>query len=149
MITKIISGGQTGADYGGLLAGYALRLSTGGTAPKSWITEDGINPALANFGLVECKKKGYIPRTRANVANSDGTLLMGEVSGGTLITFLICKELNKPYIIYPTPLDLKKWINKHNIHTLNVAGNRESKHPGIRVETFQLLYTTLSKAEER
>lgn len=33
MVTKIISGGQTGADMGGLLAGELLHIPTGGTCP--------------------------------------------------------------------------------------------------------------------
>ena len=43
-LTKIISGGQTGADYGALLAAHALGLETGGWAPKGWRTEDGPKP---------------------------------------------------------------------------------------------------------
>ncbi len=41
MVRKIISGGQTGADRGGLLAGEALKIETGGTAPPIFMTELG------------------------------------------------------------------------------------------------------------
>lgn len=40
-LRKIISGGQTGADQGGLRAGRLLHLETGGTAPHNWMTEQG------------------------------------------------------------------------------------------------------------
>lgn len=40
----IISGGQTGADQGGLDAGKALGLKTGGLMPKGWRTEAGPRP---------------------------------------------------------------------------------------------------------
>ena len=37
--SKIISGGQTGADMGGLLAAKDLGIRTGGWMPKGWLTE--------------------------------------------------------------------------------------------------------------
>jgi hypothetical protein len=40
-IVKVISGGQTGADQGGLVAARTLKIETGGTAAKGWLTEDG------------------------------------------------------------------------------------------------------------
>ena len=46
MIKKIISGGQTGADRGGLLAGRHLGIETGGTAPPDFITEVGVDDSL-------------------------------------------------------------------------------------------------------
>jgi hypothetical protein len=46
MLTKIISGGQTGSDQGGLEAGQKLGLETGGWIPKGWLTEIGANPEL-------------------------------------------------------------------------------------------------------
>src|SRR2546422_7963506 len=40
-LTKIISGGQTGADMGALLAAQDLSVESGGVAPKGWLTEEG------------------------------------------------------------------------------------------------------------
>ena len=48
---KIISGGQTGIDRMGLEVARELGLPTGGTAPKSYWTENGADPSLAAFGL--------------------------------------------------------------------------------------------------
>ena len=150
MIKKIISGGQTGADRGGLLAGEALGIETGGTAPPSYQTEAGPDLSLRQFNLIEGEydPRIYPKRTRMNVRNSDGTLLMGNPnSPGSRLTLRFCRESrpSKPYIINPTPSQLKDWIDTHNIEILNVAGNRESKHPGITKETFQLLYSTLEE----
>jgi hypothetical protein len=36
---KIISGGQTGADQGGLEGARLLGIQTGGTAPYNWMTD--------------------------------------------------------------------------------------------------------------
>ena len=150
MLKKITSGGQTGADRGGLLAGKALRLETGGTAPHNFITERGIDDSLRDFGLIEGEydPKIYPKRTKANVRDSDGTLLMVDIgSPGSRLTLRLCKELDKPYVINPVPLILKEWATRLNIETLNVAGNRESKTPGIEQETFDLLVNTFVREE--
>ncbi len=146
-VKKIISGGQTGADRGGLLAGNFLKIETGGTAPPNFTTERGPDLTLRDtFGLVEgdYDPKMYPKRTRKNVKDSGGTLLMGDVdSPGSKLTLRYCNELDKPCIINPTPSGLKLWLDKHKIEVLNVAGNRESKNPGIQKETFDLLYSVL------
>ena len=52
-LTKIISGGQTGADMGALLAARDLGMESGGVAPKGWRTEDGPQETLLlSFGLI-------------------------------------------------------------------------------------------------
>ena len=52
-IKKIISGFQTGADIGGILAAKRLGLETGGTMPKGFRTEDGPRPEFAElYGAV-------------------------------------------------------------------------------------------------
>ncbi len=54
MITKIISGGQTGADQAGLMVAHRLGLKRGGTAPPGFMTEEGPKPNfLQAMGLVE------------------------------------------------------------------------------------------------
>ena len=145
-VRRIISGGQTGADRGGLLAGDLLGLETGGTAPPGFRTENGPDITLKSFGLVEGEPdpKVFPRRTLKNVKDSDGTLLIGNVnSPGSKLTLKYCNDLEKPRIINPTPYGLKWWIDKYKIEILNVAGNRESKNPGIQKETFTLLYSVL------
>ena len=51
MLTKIISGGQTGADQVALSVAVRLGLKTGGYAPLRYMTEDGPDPTLARYGL--------------------------------------------------------------------------------------------------
>ncbi len=147
MVKKIISGGQTGADRGGLVAGKFLDIETGGTAPPRFMTETGPNFSLkTSFGLVEGEPdlEVYPKRTCRNVKDSDGTLLMGDTnSPGSKLTLKYCRELNKPSIINPTPSDLSWWLVAYKIEVLNVAGNRESKNPGIEEETISLLCITL------
>ena len=147
MVRKIVSGGQTGADRGGLVAGQCLGLETGGTAPPNFMTELGTCLKLRDtFGLVEGEydQKVYPKRTRKNVEDSDGTLLMGNVnSPGSRLTLRYCNELSKPYIENPSPFVLRLWLKNHSIEVLNVAGNRESKTPGIEEATSVLLLSSL------
>ena len=158
MITKIVSGGQTGADLGGLHAARELDIATGGYAPADFMTEDGPDPSLRDFGLVEVRdgSVGYFSRTRLNVLHSDGTLIVGDPrSPGSASTIGLCNKHRKPCLIVkwplsvvtgglrlrPSPQDVsmgienterfRRWVELRGIHTLNVAGNRESVAPGI------------------
>ncbi|WP_234733374.1 putative molybdenum carrier protein [Tellurirhabdus bombi] len=128
-IIKIISGGQTGVDQIGLAVAQSLSIATGGTAPQGYLTEDGPNPSLAEFGLTQHFSSKYPPRTRQNVLDSDGTVMFGENSGGTALTIKIAAELGKPYIHNPTAEELRAWIKQRGIQILNVAGTRGSKLP--------------------
>ena len=156
MLKKVISGGQTGADFAGLRAGRKLRLETGGTAPKGWrITlpdsSEGSNPTLKGYGLTEGKSRAYPPRTRANVRDSDGTVIFGYTeSTGAILTMNTAKELNKPLIINPTPEQLREWVATNNIEVLNVAGNRASDfNPTISKDTYNTLVEAFSPAIDK
>ena len=157
MLLKIISGGQTGADMGALLAGRQLGIRTGGCAPKGWLTENGPQETLLrSFGLLECEEDGYPARTRRNVTGSDGTLLVGpHPTGGTRLTYDLAKELKKPLFILdcvnPRQMtadrvrieDFQSWVQHDHIKVLNVAGNRESQTPGIAEFTRVFLANAL------
>jgi putative molybdenum carrier protein len=150
-LQKIISGGQTGADTGGLLAARELGLVSGGTAPRGWITEDGPREReLRAFGLLQCEQEGFPARTRRNVVDSSGTLLVGQYrGGGSRLTYDVARELIKPlfHISFPKRRDcmdeFRRWLKEHDIVVLNVAGNRESQSPGIAEFTRDFLVQTL------
>lgn len=143
MVVKIISGGQTGADQGGLLAGRILGLTTGGTAPPGFWTDDGCNLDLKSvFGLVESAPdpRTYPIRTLRNVQDSDGTLLVGITSSpGTRLTMRYCRQFGKPYVENPSPNELRLWVEENSVSVLNVAGNRERINPGVAGRTIRLL----------
>jgi hypothetical protein len=82
MIVKIISGGQTGADRGGLAAAINSGLPHGGWCPKGRKAEDGVIPVENH--LTEMASPEYLPRTKANVIDSDATVLFtnAPLSGG-------------------------------------------------------------------
>ncbi len=143
-VTKIISGGQTGADMGGLLAGRELGIETGGTAPKNWNTEDGPDTSLPSFGLTQ-GVGGYKFRTILNLRMSDGTVIFGRPSAGSILTAKHCRDQEKPYILNPGTLAFLKWIVENDIHVLNVAGNRESVSPGIETKVKDYLILALGE----
>lgn len=136
MITKLISGGQSGVDLGALKAAKACGIETGGYAPKGWRTETGPMPSLQDFGLVEDASSDYMSRTDRNVRESDGTVIIGRRSPGSNRTEDVCLKHGKPCIWIndhrlPGRAKLRLWIKKHQIQVLNIAGNRESVTPGI------------------
>jgi len=142
MVTKIISGAQTGADQGGLYGAEDAGLDTGGYVPLNRRTEAGplSMELFRRWKLRETRIWGYNHRTEKNVAESDGTVIFGDLrSPGSISTMKFCDKWHKHYIGNPvSPEALAQWCKEHNISVLNVAGNRESKNPGIcvRVRTF-------------
>ncbi len=137
---KIISGGQTGADRGGLLAGQDLGIRTGGWAPKGYITENGPDFTLRDFGLIQHSSPNYPPRTRMNVQESCLTAIFGEVkSAGSQLTIGLCKEDKIPYIINPDAEELREFCRLHDAEVVNIAGNRESKNPGIEAKVRSIV----------
>lgn len=148
---KIISGGQTGADFAGLVAANCIGLATGGTAPKDYridLKTQGYatNLHLRDFGLVEDTSKSFKPRTRKNVQDSDGTVWVGnKKSPGAKCTLNFCLDLKKPHIVNPTFIELRNWLHEEKIKVLNVAGNREHTNPGIFIETFLLIMDAIKK----
>lgn len=146
-LEKIISGGQTGADLAALEIATELLIPTGGIAPKGYRTEYGPNLELRDlYFLDEDSSSDYKPRTKKNVANSDGTIIFGKMSGGSMETKFFCDTLKKPYLINPSPMDLRAWLTTHQIRILNIAGNRASKNRQIEKLVKDTLRAALSSS---
>ena len=140
-LLKIVSGGQTGADQGGLEAGKYLGLETGGWMPKNFMTEDGPRPDfVARYGVREHSSPRYPPRTTANVRDAQATVWFGKTgSAGYRCASAACNKYERRLLVVCSPKDLRDFIEAHRIRILNVAGNRESKNPGLRelvIRTF-------------
>ena len=165
-ISKIISGGQTGADRGGLDAAIAYDLPHGGWCPNGQLAEDGVIPAIYN--LQEMSTRAYIKRTEANVVDSDATVIFtfGKVSGGSKRTIEFSQKHNKPWFhadlsahcpdeimfgSFNTALhaeSIVEWLNGDDVpdtSTLNVAGNRESKSLGIQEAVYRVMLDVLNR----
>ena len=144
---RIISGGQTGADRAALDFAIRLRYPHGGFAPCGRMAEDGrIAP---KYQLIELTQGSYRQRTRRNVLESEGTLIVntGALDGGTLATQRFAQKLARPcFVAQLDGQDMPHasaralaWLRAHAIRTLNIAGPRESKRPGIYRLTAKLL----------
>ena len=113
----------------------------------------------------------YLPRTKANVFDSDATVIFtyGPLKGGSLKTLTYAHYLEKPYhdvdLSRITPknaaMQIMQWLagdeelNDYDEYVayppplaciLNVAGSRESQAPGIHDAVFHLMVEVLMKA---
>jgi hypothetical protein len=140
-LRKIVSGGQTGADRGGLDAAVALGIPHGGWCPKGRRAEDGAVPA--RYRLRETTSREYQPRTKANVRDSDGTVIFtsGHLEGGSRFTSETALDTGKPV------LHLDHWLVAERIHTLNVAGSRGSKAKELHARVVAVLRAAVQPAE--
>ena len=149
LVSKIVSGGQTGVDRGAIAAARELGFPYGGLIPKGRLAEDGIVPE--EFDQLEvAPRKDYLFRTEWNVTHSDATLIISNyntapgseretLTGGTLRTERFCQVHGKPHLVIFTQnldrvLDWLRSLGRDNL-VLNVAGPRESKSPGIQAKT--------------
>jgi hypothetical protein len=133
MPLKIISGGQTGADQGGLFGARDAGFPTGGYAPSNFYTENGPRPALLKgFGLVD-SRLDYIGRTRLNARNSDFTIWFGNVDspGGVATKREVLKAGKIFYDASYSSTERIAEVLSHSINAVNIAGNRESHAKGI------------------
>lgn len=144
MIDRIISGGQTGADRAALDWAISHKIPHGGWCPDGRKAEDGVIPTL--YRLTELFGGGYRQRTKANVRDSDATLIVtisDELSGGSLTTAKFAIDLHKPHLHLSKntnwPARLQDWIKLQSITKLNVAGPRASKEPAVGAFTWEVL----------
>src|SRR5450759_3433046 len=97
-IIKIVSGGQTGADRGGLDAAIHCNITHGGWCPQGRRAVDGVIPG--KYLLQETASSDYLHRNEANVTDSDATLIFsyGTLEGGSLKTWDFAKKHHKPVL---------------------------------------------------
>lgn len=143
----IVSGGQTGSDRAGLDFAIAHGLPHGGWCPSGRRAEDG--PLDKRYQMRETEGEGYRQRTKRNVADSDATLIfnIGELSDGSLATLRLAERAGKP--VWVVALDgarltaeaerVRDWLAANRVAVLNIAGPRESKRPGIYLQTLGFL----------
>lgn len=135
-VEKIVSGGQTGVDRAALDLARGLGIPHGGWCPLGRKAEDG--PLAECYLLRETPSATYAQRTRWNVRDSGGTLLVtqGRPRGGTALTLTAAKKMHRPLLTVDLnsehdPAKVRKWLAAQKISVLNVAGPRESERPGI------------------
>ena len=149
---RIVSGGQTGADRGGLDAAIDLGIPHGGWCPSKRRAEDG--PIPDRYRLEETRSEDYAVRTRQNVQDSDATIIFtrGGPTGGSAFTKRIAEGMGRPHLHVDLALstprqaaeEVGKWLAENEPSVLNVAGSRESQCPGIAEYTKEVLSLALT-----
>ncbi len=153
-ITKIISGGQTGADRAGLDAAIELGISYGGSIPSGRRTEDGHLPARYER-MTEMRSRHYQVRTEKNVIDADATLLFTgrKVGSGSALTRKMAEKYHKPCLHInlgkktdeAAAAEVLQWLEDAKPHVLNIAGSRETESVDIYGRVFGILKQVLGK----
>lgn len=81
MLRKIVTGGQTGVDRAALDAAMLLNIEYGGWCPKGRLDEKGKIPEKYKYldeisGEFKSENENYAARTKKNIEDSDGTLII-------------------------------------------------------------------------
>lgn len=138
---------------GALRAAKALGIATGGYAPKGWRTEAGDRPSLGiGYGLLESDSTDYAERTYQNIDMANAVILvaLNWDSPGTKLTSNYCRQMGVPLFEVHMPRltslhnsyvvgDIQLWLDHIKPAVLMVAGNRESRAPGIENWTARLV----------
>jgi hypothetical protein len=150
-LTKIISGGQTGADQAALDAAIDLGIDHGGWISGGRLTDAG--PLPEKYQLAEMPTDGYPERNEQNVRDSDGTVIFsrGPLTGGSKLTAELARAHGKPHLhidFEPTPPlaasgAVHRWIAAGKVRVLNVSGARTSKTPDIYNQTYRAMWGLL------
>ncbi len=161
LVSLVRSGGQTGADRGGLDAARELGVSICGWCPPGGLAEDLPEPPglLALYPeLHEGAAEGYVERTAWNVRDSHATLIVSpgglEPKSGTEMTAIFAERFGRPVLVlegHDAERDAQEallWLSSLEARgtTLNVAGPRESKMPGVYQLTRDIVTAVLRKA---
>ena len=135
----IVSGGQSGVDRAALDAAISLEIPHRGWCPRGRVAEDGTLSLI--YQLRETPSVNYADRTLRNVLESDGTLILhrGPITGGTRLTDRLARKHKRPCkaldVLLATDEEslgqVQRWLLDGQIRVLNVAGPRETHHPGI------------------
>jgi hypothetical protein len=128
----VMSGGQTGVDRGALEGARDMGVKTKGYASYNFMTENGSDPTLKEFGLID-SGRNYKGRTELNAQWSDGTIWIGKQdSAGYIATRNACNKFNRKFIHHTSVNDTITIIHKFGWSTINFAGSRESRNIGIQ-----------------
>ena len=153
-IIKIVSGGQTGADRGGLDAAIEAGIPHGGWCPADRMAEDGVIPD--KYNQQELYSTNYAHRTEQNIIDSDATVIFtyNIPKGGSKLTVMLAEKHNKPYLWIDLNEDdnesaavkIKRWLKTlpYNKIVLNIAGSRGSSYADIQMRVCEIMKSVIN-----
>ncbi|AUV17877.1 molybdenum cofactor carrier [Aeromonas sp. ASNIH7] len=154
-IRQVISGGQTGVDRAALDFAIANRIKHGGWCPQGRKAADGVLDP--KYVLQETESPGYSQRTKRNVQDSSGTLIVYRdmLIGGSLLTKRFALQLSKPCFEWALDRPFNEqypgfcvWLQQHQIEILNIAGPSEARAKDIYRDSRVLLQEIWSNMNE-
>lgn len=153
---RLRSGGQTGVDRAALDAAARTGRAYEGWCPKGgWVEDFPHPPGLLTLypRLTETPSACPEQRTEWNVRDSAATLVLvphgNYRSQGTDFTIACAKKYKKPcYVVYYRDEGAMTGIKNAlsgigEEHAINIAGSRESEHPGAYQRCLALLIEAL------
>lgn len=169
-VTRIISGGQTGADRAALDWAIFVGVPVGGWCPKGRRSEDGEVPSW--YPLREASTADYRQRTELNVRDSTATVVFTStpsLSTGSRLTLEYAERRSRPYVhlfglepheAYKNGGELAAWLHglvsdwrdpmgAPKSFVLNVAGTRQSTAPRIVGAVHSTLWAALDALDPR
>ena len=151
MLTKIISGGQSGADQAALDVAISLGIPHEAWIPAGWGAESGI--VSGPYYFREMPTSSVPQWIKHNILYSNGTLILshGKLTGGSQAVLESAEPRDRPIL----HVDLSEtgefaaaqlihgWFERNEIGILNVAGARAEKDAGIYNAATRVLETAL------
>jgi len=126
-------------------------IEAGGWCPEGRLAEDGTIPD--KYPVIELANSGYRQRTKRNVADSDGTVIIyfGYPTGGTEQTIVFCIKEKKPYVLIDAEEftleqasnKIRSFIELYSISILNVAGPRAGGEPRAYTYAKQVIKSSV------
>ncbi len=146
LVRRIVSGGEAGVERAALDWAIDHRVDHGGWCSRGRLADDG--PLDARYALTEATSASDADRTRRNVRESDGTLVLnvGPLEGRALLAQRLAAAAGKPCCVAQLdrhrPRELRRvleWLGSDALLTLHVAGPRGATRPGIHGQAYEML----------
>jgi hypothetical protein len=150
-VSRIISGGQTGADRAALNWAIKHGIPHCGWCPKDRLAEDGEIPPW--YHLEETPSGESLQPDSCNVRDSDGAVIFtirSEMVNGCEHAADLAQQHGKPWLHLSEEAEgpdaatrLKRFIEANNIQALHVTGSCASKEPLVPDFVAEVLSTAL------
>lgn len=147
-ITKVVAGGESGAEIGALVGAERARIKIGGAATSDFYTETGPQPFILRdrFKLAPSPSPCPVARTKNNIQYSDATIIFTTDPEDEYIQKVVeqCNKLDKIYcMVNVTKGNHAELVNNFLSITkpsiINVTGDKKSTTPSMAHLTAKII----------